>query len=55
MLTIYKWTKKMDEMHLAISGESTTLCGRPMLGNNYAKEFPSRRICDECNKKSSEL
>lgn len=55
MLMLYKWTKKIDEMHYAISGESTTLCGKPMLGSNYEEEFPERKVCDKCNEKLSEL
>jgi hypothetical protein len=55
------WTKKLDEMHY--SKDSKTLCGRPCLGNNYAKAFtlkdnmfvtkcglPERKMCKECEK-----
>lgn len=50
-----KWTKKLGEIH--ISGENgETLCGIPMLGNNYIdcyKELDKmvgrdRKACQEC-------
>lgn len=43
------WTKKLDEMHLC-GPDSSTVCGRPMLGNNYAEYFPKREKCKECFK-----
>jgi len=45
-----KWTKKLDEIHYYQPGvqHSTTLCGKPMLGNNYAKYFPDREDCKKC-------
>ena len=48
-----KWTKKLDEMHLTLNGgmSGRTLCGRPMLGNNYAEYVPERELCEECKKK----
>jgi hypothetical protein len=34
-----RWTKKLDEVHLWVFRGNETLCGRPMLGNNYARYF----------------
>lgn len=40
-----------DNAHIAKSGDSTTLCGTPMLSTNHARlnnlEFAK---CEECNK-----
>lgn len=46
----YKWTKKLDKMHLSKKGKC--LCGKACLGNNYATEFPDREICKECEKEA---
>ena len=45
------WTKKLDLMHYAIGDfNSETLCGKVMLGNNYASMFPkgTREECPVC-------
>jgi len=46
------WIKKIGDAH--IMGKSSTLCGKPMLGNNYAnKDFTKLDNipeCDECTK-----
>lgn len=42
----YMWTKKLGDAHYP--GKSSTLCGRPMLGNNYYKERPDAPLCEEC-------
>lgn len=50
---LFAWTKKIDDIHYAIEGfHSETLCGRPMLGNNYASMYPKglRRECPTCLK-----
>ena len=48
----YLWTKKCDDLHFTVGSEATTLCGRPMLGNNYAKVYeqfdPTRTTCAKC-------
>jgi len=36
MSTYHLWQKKIGEVHISRSGEPETICGRPMLGNNYA-------------------
>ena len=38
---IYAWTKKIGPQHGSRSGESTTICGLPMLGNNYSRPAKS--------------
>ena len=45
------WVKKLGQWHLS-GGNGQTLCGRPMLGNNYAKYIPeNERIeCPDCFK-----
>lgn len=50
-----KWTEKLDEMHLfcpkgLFSQKDYTLCGKPMIGNNYAEENPDRTPCKPCMK-----
>lgn len=52
------WTKKIDDLHLMKN--SSTYCGKPMLGNNYANTYkeldteeyerPVRTLCKECEK-----
>ena len=48
----YLWTKKLGATHYA--GKNTTLCGKPMLGNNYSKVRPNAPLCDECLKIATE-
>lgn len=45
------WVKRLGQWHLSRSGESVTICGHPMLGNNYAKEIPERdrKRCPKCH------
>lgn len=47
---MYEWTKRLGQKHFALSGEYKTLCGKPMLGNNYAKRMPEaeKKQCTEC-------
>ena len=49
----YLWTKKLDVMHKYCSDRkhmSGTICGKPMLGNNYAEFFKDsdRKKCEVC-------
>ena len=48
------WAKKGDvwnnTAHLVKGSQSTTLCGLPLLGNNYAKEVKEIG-CEICKKK----
>jgi len=53
-MEISKWTKRLDDMHYyktRNSQISKTLCGKIMLGNNYAKDNPDRELCLECKEK----
>jgi hypothetical protein len=44
------WVKKLGQWHLAEPNKGTTLCGMPMLGNNYANiiDEKDRIKCKEC-------
>ena len=45
------WVKRLGQHHLyIINGEPETLCGMPMLGNNYYEHFESKDLkpCEEC-------
>ena len=56
------WTKKLDTLHI-LDDEGDCLCGKPMLGNNYAdcyKEIDlalghteERKICPICAEKKA--
>jgi hypothetical protein len=46
-----EWTKKLGQQHFAMAdGTSTTLCGMPMLGNNYARDYhqEDKTPCTTC-------
>jgi hypothetical protein len=45
------WQKKLGPAHIA-GNESLTLCGLPMLGNNYSKflDLNNLNLCEECLK-----
>lgn len=45
---MYFWTKRIGDTHIA--GVNGTLCGRPMLGNNYATQKEQFATCAECVK-----
>ena len=36
---LLEWTKNLRQQHFSIPNEPTTLCGRPMLGTNYARVY----------------
>lgn len=46
------WTKKLGQKHYTRDGMTETICGRPMLGNNYALVIPEseQKECEECAK-----
>lgn len=50
MLTV--WTKRLGQKHYAEDNSNTTVCGKPMLGNNYANIIPEneQKECSECAK-----
>ena len=45
------WVKKLGQWHLS-GGNGETICGKPRLGNNYAKYIPEneREKCPDCFK-----
>jgi len=50
-LGLYEWTKKLGQQHWSVPGSySGTLCGMPMLGNNYAKHIDEedKTPCPQC-------
>ena len=46
----YEWTKKLGQKHWSKSNSPTTICGKPMLGNNYASLIneENKTPCEEC-------
>lgn len=51
MSQLYEWTKKLGQQHWSIPGSfEGTLCGMPMLGNNYAKHIDEedKTPCPQC-------
>jgi len=46
----HEWTKKLGQKHWSMIGEHETLCGRPMLGNNYASDLEDKfkTPCEDC-------
>jgi hypothetical protein len=53
--TLLEWTKRLGQQHWSIKGQYDTLCGRPMLGNNYAIRLPNneKTPCEDCQLKIS--
>jgi len=47
-MKLYEWTKRLGQQHWYELGESETLCGRPMLGNNYAEAYIEKKPCLDC-------
>tara|TARA_R110000796_G_scaffold191290_1_gene307944 strand:- start:169 stop:420 length:252 start_codon:yes stop_codon:yes gene_type:complete len=47
-----EWTKKLGQQHWSDPNSHTTLCGKPMLGNNYANhiEEENKTACQVCLK-----
>jgi len=45
---MYDWVKKLGQWHKSNGG--STLCGKPMLGSNYAMDIPveERDPCPDC-------
>jgi len=46
------WTKRLGQKHYVRDGMCETLCGMPMLGNNYADIIPEseQKECEKCVK-----
>jgi len=49
MTQFFEWTKKLGQQHFSMGG-GETLCGMPMLGNNYAREYEQedKTPCPTC-------
>lgn len=49
-MKLFEWTKRLGQQHWSIPSTGETLCGRPMLGNNYAKHIDNKdkTPCDKC-------
>ena len=45
-----EWVKRLGQQHFSVRGKSTTACGMPMLGNNYARrlEADEKKLCSKC-------
>lgn len=52
MKTLYEWTKRLGQRHYSFPGVDfpETLCGCPMLGNNYATIYKDedKQTCSDC-------
>ena len=50
MTQLHEWTKRLGQQHWQIPNEPTTLCGMPMLGNNYARHLTEddKTPCPQC-------
>ena len=52
MTKYFEWTKKLGQQHFALPriSNGVTMCGQPMLGNNYAKYIAEENKvpCKEC-------
>jgi hypothetical protein len=48
---VFDWVKRLGQWHLYTTESDGTLCGAPMLGNNYAKMIPvgERKKCPKCH------
>ena len=61
-MKIILWTKKLDDIHIEIRPREPSspagLCGKPLLGNDYIKEYKDidkqtgrpRKVCVDCMK-----
>jgi len=49
-MNTFEWTKRLGQQHWSRKDESTTLCGQPMLGNNYAQHLTQdqKKPCGRC-------
>jgi|TARA_R110000744_G_scaffold59596_3_gene123877 hypothetical protein len=53
MTTFDEWTKGLGQQHWSMASENGTLCGRPMLGNNYAQRYEQedKTACSVCSER----
>jgi hypothetical protein len=49
-MNFFDWVKRLGQWHLSELNQPTTLCGKPMLGNNYANHimYKYRTKCQDC-------
>ena len=49
-MKVFEWTKRLGQQHWSRPNSGVTLCGKPMLGNNYAISLAKedKVPCDEC-------
>jgi hypothetical protein len=47
----YDWVKKLGQWHIVEKSSDGTICGMPLLGNNYANDIPEcdRMKCPKCH------
>ena len=47
----YDWVKRLGQWHLVEKSAHGTICGMPLLGNNYAYDIPEaeRKKCPKCH------
>lgn len=45
-----EWVERLGQQHWSIPGDHETLCGKPMLGNDYTKWLrdEDKVPCEEC-------
>lgn len=58
-MNVFGWLKKIGPLHAYKVGKSKTVCGVPMLGNNYCpsgvpfanlvRDQVEPNVCDECS------
>jgi len=55
-MSYYEYTKRLGQQHWAKSGKHQTMCGMPMLGNNYDKYIDDehKMPCEDCRVKMIE-
>lgn len=51
---LHEWTKRLGQKHFILDGEDETLCGKPLLGNNYSKVIHDneKKECEKCIKEA---
>lgn len=48
-MNLREWTKRLGQKHWYVKGDSKTVCGMPMLGNNYSHyEEHEKTECKKC-------
>ena len=50
---VFDWAKKLGPKH--IMRRDTTMCGKPLLGNNYIRQRADAPPCKKCVKEHKQL